>query len=158
MLAVDIPAGISEGQYLTIRGEGNIGPRGGPRGDVLVIVEEKKHEHFERHGDDIVYHLRLAFPQAALGAEIEVPTLKGHATISIPAGTQSGKILRMKGKGIPHLNSYHKGDQLIKVHVWTPTKLNSAEKALLKELSAMENIYPEKGDKSFFERMKEAIL
>ena len=155
---VDIPAGIAEGQYLTIRGEGNIGPRNGPRGDVLVIIEEKKHNEFERHGDDIVYNLRLAFTQVALGAEVEVPTLKGHAKINIPAGTQSGKILRMKGKGIPHLNSYHTGDQLIKVHVWTPTKLNNSEKALLKELASSENIHPGKEDKSFFERMKEAIL
>lgn len=157
-IELDIPAGIAEGQYLTIRGEGNIGPRGGPRGDVLIVVEEKKHPDFERHGDDIVYHLRLAFTQVALGDEVEVPTLKGRATISIPPGTQSGKILRMKGKGIPHLNSYHTGDQLIKVHVWTPTKLSSKEKALLKELSVSENIYPQKEDKSFFERMKEAIL
>jgi molecular chaperone DnaJ len=157
-IEIEIPAGIAEGQYLTVRGEGNIGPRNGLRGDVLVIIEEKKHAEFERHGDDVVYNLRLAFPQVALGADVEVPTLKGHATITIPAGTQSGKILRMKGKGIPHLNSYHTGDQLIKVHVWTPTKLNNAEKALLKELASTENIHPGKEDKSFFERMKEAIL
>ena len=157
-IEVDIPAGISEGQYLTIRGQGNLGPNNGPRGDVLVIIEEKKHPHFERHGDDIVYHLRLAFTQVALGADVDVPTLKGRATITIPAGTQSGKILRMKGKGIPHLNSYHTGDQLVKVHVWTPTKLSNTEKALLKELALSENIYPKKEDKGFFERMKEAIL
>ena len=155
---IEVPPGIAEGQYMTVRGEGNVGPRGGPQGDVLIIIEEKKHPEFERHGDDIVYHLRLSFPQVALGAEVQVPTLEGKAMISIPVGTQSGKILRMKGKGIPHLNSYKRGDELIKVHVWTPTKLGSKEKALLKELSSFDSIHPKKEDKSFFERMKEAIL
>ena len=153
-----MPAGIAEGQYLTVKSEGNIGPRGGPPGDVLIIVEEKKHADFERHGDDIVYHLSLSFPQVALGDDVEVPTLEGKAVISIPPGTQSGKILRMKGKGIPHLNSYKSGDELIKVHVWTPSKLGSKEKALLKELAKYDGIHPKKEDKGFFERMKEAIL
>ncbi len=157
-IEVDIPAGIAEGQYITVRGEGNVGPRGGPKGDVLIIIEEKKHAEFERHGDDIVYNLQLSFVQACLGDEVEVPTLTGKATISIPSGTQSGKILRMKGKGIPHLNSYKVGDQLIKIHIWTPNKLGSKEKALLKELAAFESMYPKKEDKGFFERMKEAIL
>jgi len=157
-IEIDVPAGIAEGQYLTVRGEGNVGPRGGPQGDVLIIIEEKKHSDFERHGDDIVYHLHLSFPQVALGDEVEVPTLDGKAKISIPAGTQGGKILRMKGKGIPHLNSYKKGDELIKVHVWTPSKIGAKEKALLKELATFESINPNKEDKSFFERMKEAIL
>ncbi|MBN1479834.1 molecular chaperone DnaJ [candidate division KSB1 bacterium] len=157
-LEVDVPAGIAEGQYLTIRGEGNVGPRGGPQGDVIIIIEEKKHAEFERHGDDIVYHLRLSFPQVALGEDVEVPTLDGKAMISIPAGTQSGKILRMKGKGIPHLNSYKRGDELIKVHVWTPAKLGNKEKTLLKELSKFDSIHPKNEDKGFFERMKEAIL
>ena len=157
-IEVDIPAGIAEGQYITVRGEGNVGPRGGPKGDVLIIIEEKKHAEFERHGDDIVYNLQLSFVQACLGDEVQVPTLTGKATISIPSGTQSGKILRMKGKGIPHLNSYKVGDQLIKIHIWTPNKLGSKEKALLKELAAFESMYPKKEDKGFFERMKEAIL
>jgi molecular chaperone DnaJ len=155
---IEVPAGIAEGQYLTVRGEGNVGPRGGPPGDVLIIIEEQKHDDFERHGDDIVYHLNLSFPQVVLGAEVEVPTLEGKAKISIPAGTQSGKILRMKNKGIPRLNSYKRGDELIKVHVWTPTKIGSKEKSLLKELAKFDSVQPQNDDKSFFERMKEAIL
>ncbi len=157
-LQVNIPAGVAEGQYLTLRGSGNVGPKGGPTGDVLVIIEEEKHESFERHGDDVVYNLHIGFTQVALGDDIEVPTLSGKAKIHIAPGTQSGKILRMKGKGLPHLNSHGAGDQLIRVMVYTPTKLSAREKDLLKELAEQENMFPKKGDKSFFERMKEAIL
>ena len=112
----------------------------------------------QRHGDDIVYHLPLSFPQAALGDEVEVPTLGGKAKISIAPGTQSEKILRMKGKGIPHLNSYGSGDQLVRVSVWTPTKVTEEEKKLLQDLAKHENMHPQKDDKSFFKKMKEAIL
>ncbi len=157
-IEIDVPAGIAEGQYLTVRGEGNVGPRGGPPGDVLIIIEETEHEYFERHGDDIIFNLNLSFPQVVLGADVEVPTLEGKAMITIPAGTQSGKILRMKNKGIPRLNSYKRGDELIKVHVWTPTKIGNKEKSLLKELAKFDSIQPRNDDKSFFERMKEAIL
>ena len=156
-IEIDVPAGIAEGQYIRLRNRGNKGPHGGPKGDILVVIEEKEHEYFERHANDIVYHMQLGFPQVALGAEVKVPTLSGEATISVPAGTQSGKILRMRGKGLPDLNSHHKGDQLIKVHVWTPTKLTAEEKAVLNELANSENMYPQKNDKSFFERVKEAF-
>lgn len=155
---VEIPPGVAEGQYITLRGKGNVGPHGGPQGDVLVFIEEKKHEEFERAGDDIIYHLYISFPQAALGAEVEVPTLTGKALINIPAGTQSGKILRMRGKGLPQLNSYKVGDQLIKVHVWIPTKLGAKEKSLLKELDQYKSMHPDREDKSFIDRMKEAVL
>jgi molecular chaperone DnaJ len=157
-LDVEIPAGVSEGQYLTIRGAGNEGPRGGPAGDVICLIEEKAHTYFERHGDDILYELPLSFPQVALGDEVEVPTLSGKAKITIPAGTQSGKLLRMKGKGIPHLQSGGQGDELIRVRVYTPNKLSETEKALLRELKESENIQPAKGDKGFFEKVKEAFM
>ncbi|HPG39164.1 MAG TPA: molecular chaperone DnaJ [bacterium] len=157
-IEVNIPAGVAEGQYLPVRGAGNSGPKGGPNGDVIVVFEEEPHEVFERHGDDIVYNLYIGFTQAVIGEELEVPTLNGKAKINLAAGTQSGKILRMRGKGMPHLNSYGAGDQLIRVHVWTPTKLNAKEKELIKQLSEQENMFPKKDDKSFFERMKEAIL
>jgi len=157
-IEVDIPAGVSEGQYLTVRNAGNAGPRGGPNGDVLVIIEEKPHEYFERHGDDILYDLKLSYTQVALGDEVEVPTLTGKAKITISPGTQNGKILRMRGKGIPHLNSHGSGDQLIRVSVWIPTKLTEKERELLEELAKCENIHPAKGDKGFFKRMKEAIF
>lgn len=154
---VEIPAGVAEGQYLTIRGAGNAGPRNGPSGDVIVIMEEKPHPHFQRHGDDILYEITVSFPQLALGEEIEVPTLNGKAKITIAPGTQSGKILRMRGKGVPHLNSNKVGDQLIRISVYTPVKLNEKEKELLRELSKHQNIYPQKNDKTFFERMRETI-
>jgi len=156
-IEVDIPAGVAEGQYLTIRGAGNAGPRSGPSGDVVVIIEEKPHAYFQRHGDDILYELTVSFPQLTLGDEIEVPTLNGKARITIAAGTQSGKILRMRGKGIRRLNSNKVGDQLIRISVYTPIKLNEKEKEVLRELAKHQNIYPPKGDKTFFERMRETI-
>ncbi|MDZ7724530.1 MAG: DnaJ C-terminal domain-containing protein [candidate division KSB1 bacterium] len=156
-IEIDVPAGIAEGQYIRLRNRGNKGPHGGPNGDILVVIEEKKHDYFERHANDIVYHLQLGFPHVALGTDIKVPTISSEATISVPAGTQSGKILRMRGKGLPDLNSHHHGDQLIKVHVWTPTKLSQEDKEALKEIAKSENMYPPKNDKSFFERVKEAF-
>ncbi len=157
-IEVDIPHGVSQGQYLTIRNSGNVGPRGGPIGDVIVVIEEAEHPFFERHGDDILYDLHLGFPNAALGAEVEVPTLNGKAKISIPSGTQSGKILRMRGKGIPHLNSSGSGDQLIRVQIYTPKKLSEEERQILQDLEKRENMHPKRGEKGFFERVKEAFV
>lgn len=156
-IEIEVPPGVAEGQYLTISGAGNVGPRGGPNGDVLVIIEEKPHSHFQRHGDDILYELSLSFPQVVLGDEVEVPTLNGKARITIAPGTQSGKILRMRGKGIPHLHSNKVGDQLIRISVFTPTKITEKEKELLRELSRHSNIYPQKNEKTFFEGMRESI-
>ncbi len=160
---VQIPAGVNDGNYISLRGEGNAGIRGGQPGDVIVIIEVESHEVFTRNNDDVVLDLLVSYPEAALGAEVEVPTLNGRAKLKIDPGTQSGRILRMREKGIPHLNSYGRGDQLVRVNVWVPTKLSSAEKSLLKELANAENISPKEGDKSahsdksFFERMKKAF-
>ncbi len=160
---VQIPAGVNDGNYISLRGEGNAGIRGGQPGDVIVIIEVESHEVFTRNNDDVVLDLLVSYPEAALGAEVEVPTLNGRAKLKIDPGTQSGRILRMREKGIPHLNSYGRGDQLVRVNVWVPTKLSSAEKNLLKELANAENISPKEGDKSahsdksFFERMKKAF-
>ncbi|MBI4536037.1 MAG: molecular chaperone DnaJ [Ignavibacteriae bacterium] len=162
-IKVPIPAGVSEGNYIPIRGEGNAGPKGGPAGDLIVVIEEEAHEVFSRNGDDIILDLLVSFPEASLGSDIEVPTLNGRARLKIEPGTQSGMILRMRDKGIPHLNSYGRGDQLVRVNVWVPTKLNAEERSILKELSNRENINPKEGDKSansdksFFERMKRAF-
>ncbi|HOT95890.1 MAG TPA: molecular chaperone DnaJ [bacterium] len=153
-LDVEIPAGVAEGQYLTIRGAGNIGVRGGPNGDVLVIIEENPHPHFQRHGNDLLYDLTISFPQLALGDEVEVPTLGGQARITIAPGTQSGKILRMRGKGIPNLNGGGAGDQLIRITAFTPTKLSHAERELLKKLAEFESLYPEPSDKGLFEKTR----
>lgn len=157
-ISVNIPAGIATGNYITLRGEGHSGPRGGPAGDAIIIIEEKEHSDFERHGDDILYDLYLSFSQVALGDEVEVPTLDGKARLSIASGTQSGKILRMRGKGIPHLNHHGKGDQLVRVLVWTPTKLSEQEEKLFYQLAECDGIKPPKGDKSFFRKVKEALF
>lgn len=160
---VTIPAGVSEGNYISLRGEGNAGMRGGQPGDVIVMIEVEPHEVFTRNNDDVVLDLLVSFPEAALGADVEVPTLTGRAKLKIEPGTQSGRVLRMRDKGIPHLNSYGRGDQLVRVNVWVPTKLNSEERAALKQLSHFENINPKEGDKSahsdksFFERVKKAF-
>lgn len=137
--------------------------RGGQPGDVIVMIEVEPHEVFTRNNDDVVLDLLVSFPEAALGADVEVPTLTGRAKLKIEPGTQSGRVLRMRDKGIPHLNSYGRGDQLVRVNVWVPTKLNSEERAALKQLSHFENINPKEGDKSahsdksFFERVKKAF-
>jgi len=157
-ISVDIPAGVATGNYITIRGEGNVPPKNGAPGDVIVFIEEKEHDYFERHGDDILYNLPLSFSDVALGTEVEVPTLNGKAKLSVAPGTQMNKILRMRNKGIPRLNGGGRGDQLVRIIVWTPTKLNNNEKKLFKELARSENTKPPKGDKSFLKRFKEAIF
>jgi molecular chaperone DnaJ len=160
---VQIPAGVNEGNYISLRGEGNAGLRGGQAGDVIVIIEVESHEVFTRNNDDVILDLLISFPEAAQGAEIEVPTLNGRAKLKVEPGTQSGRILRMRDKGIPHLNSYGRGDQLVRVNVWVPTKLSSHERGLIKELAESENMSPKEGDKSahsdksFFERVKKAF-
>ena len=156
-LTVNIPAGVAEGNYIPLRGQGSVGPRGGGEGDCLVFIEEKEHEYFERHGNNILYDLPISFSQAALGADVEVPTLSGKAEMKIPAGTQSGQIFRLRNKGIPELNGYGTGDQLVRVVVWTPTKLNKEAEGLLRELSDLEQLQPPEGGKGFFERVKEAF-
>lgn len=157
-ISVNIPPGVTSGNYISLRGEGHSGPRGGPSGDAIVLIEEKEHDHFERHGDDILYDLYLSFSQVALGDEVEVPTLNGKARLSIASGIQSGKILRMKGKGIPHLNYHGNGDQLVRVLVWTPTKLSESEKKIFYQLAECDGIKPPTGDKSFFRKVKEALF
>ena len=163
LIKVNVPAGVSEGNYIPLHGQGNVGPRGGPAGDIIVVIEEEAHEVFMRNGDDVVLDLLISFPEAALGADVEVPTLNGKARLKIEPGTQSGRVLRMRDKGIAHLNSYGKGDQLVRVNVWVPTNLNANERGALKALANSENINPKEGDKSansdksFFERMKKAF-
>jgi molecular chaperone DnaJ len=156
-LSVNVPAGVSEGNYIPLRGQGSAGRRGGPQGDCLVFIEELEHDYFERHGNDILYELPVSFSQAALGAEVEVPTLAGQAEMKIPAGTQSGQIFRLRGKGVPEVNGYRTGDQLVRVIVWTPTKLSREEEKLFRNLGDLDNSQPPEGGKGFFERLKEVI-
>ncbi len=132
-----------------LKGQGDAGPRNGPPGDIVVYIEEEDHLLFDRQGDDIVYDLPVTFAQAALGASIEVPTLSGRAMLKIPAGTQSGKIFRMRGKGIQHLQRPGSGDELVRVWVWTPKNLSKKEKQVLEELQNSPNMKPPQGGKAF---------
>ncbi|MBX2817057.1 MAG: molecular chaperone DnaJ [Saprospiraceae bacterium] len=156
-IEIEIPAGVEEGMQLSMRGYGNAGKNGGPAGDLLINIEEKPHESLKRDGANVIYDLYLNFADAALGTSVEVPTIDGKVKIKIPAGTQSGKILRLKQKGLPVVQSYQKGDQLIHVAVWTPKKLDAEEKKLLEKLRDMPNLKPQPGksDKGFFEKMKD---
>lgn len=154
---VDIPAGAADGNYMTLRGQGHTGPRGGPSGDVLVVISEQDHAHFERQDDDILYELPISFSQAALGDQVDVATLMGQVRLTIPEGTQSGKVFRLRGKGMPHLNMHGAGDQLVKVHVWTPEKLSDREKKLFEELAELSGGKTPKADKGFFDRLKEML-
>lgn len=161
-IKVNVPAGVSEGNYLTLQGQGDAGRRGGPAGDLIVLIEEKPHEHLKREQNDVIYDLLISFPTAVLGGDVEVHTLTGKSKLSIEPGTQSGRILRMRDKGIPHLNSYGRGDQLVRINVWVPTKLNSQERELLKKLNSEEHITPNEEDrkstsKRFFDKMKDAF-
>lgn len=153
-LKIDVPAGVEDSNYMTMRGEGNAGKRGGQPGDIIVVFQELPHEHFIREKNDIIYNLFLSFPQAALGAEVEVPTLTGKSMLKIEQGTQPGKLLKMKGKGIRHLNYSGSGDQIVRINVAIPQKLNSKEKELIKQLSEMPNIKTSSEDekKNFFSK------
>jgi molecular chaperone DnaJ len=161
-IKVNVPAGVSEGNYIPLQGQGNAGRRGGPAGDLLVVIEEQEDEQFKRNGDDIIYELLIGFPFAALGGEVEIPTLTGRAKLTIDPGTPSGRMLRMRERGIPHLNSYGRGDQLVRIAVWVPSHLSSREKELLKELGASEHMNPTEedrrhSDRSFFEKVKDVF-
>jgi molecular chaperone DnaJ len=162
-LTLDIPAGVQEGMQLSMGGKGNAGERGGPAGDLLILVEEEKHPHLRRHDLDVVYHLHISFPEAVLGTNVEVPTIDGKAKIKIPAGTQSGKIFRLKGKGFPAFQSYEKGDELVEVMIWSPQHLSHEEKELLEKLKNSQNFQPAanakelKEDRSFFDKIKDAF-
>ena len=156
-ITIDIPAGVMEGVQLSMSGKGNAGERGGPAGDLIITVEEVPDEFLKREGNNVVFELYLNFVDAALGTNVEVPTIDGKAKIKIPAGTQAGKIFRLKGKGIPSINSYEKGDQLIHVNLWTPKNLSAEEKKILEKLKDSPNFQPNpsKSEKGFFEKMKD---
>lgn len=156
-VSIDIPAGVQEGMQLSIGGKGNAGERGGSPGDLIVLIEEEAHPHLHRDGLNVAFDLYISFPDAVFGTQIEVPTIDGRAKIKIPAGTQSGKIFRLKGKGFPHVNSYEKGDQLIQVNIWTPQQVSNEEKEMLETMQESVNFAPkpEKNEKSFFDKVRE---
>ncbi len=185
-LSLDIPAGVQEGMQLSMGGAGNAGERGGPPGDLLIQIEEEAHPHLTRADMDVVHKLQISFPDAVLGTKVEVPTIDGRAKITVPAGTQSGKVFRLKGKGFPAFQGYQRGDELVEVQVFSPQNISAEEKALLEKMRASKSFNPggggsgngeyysppettasseasskekerEKEDKGFFDKLKDAF-
>lgn len=156
-VSIDIPAGVQEGMQLSVGGRGNAGERGGMNGDLIVVIEEEQHKELQRQDLNVAFDLYISFTDAVFGTQVEVPTIDGRAKIKIPAGTQSGKVFRLKGKGFPAINSYEKGDQLIHVNVWTPQHVTSDEKAALEKMAQSENFkpQPDKNEKGFFDKVRE---
>jgi molecular chaperone DnaJ len=156
VIPISIPAGVGEGMQMTVSGKGNAARRGGVNGDLLVVIAEEEHSELMRDGNDLLYNLHLSFPQAALGTPVEIPTIDGKVKIKIEAGTQPGKILRLRNKGLPDVNGYGKGDLLVSINVWVPKELTREEKNLMEKLSESHNFVPnpDSSEKNFFERMK----
>lgn len=151
-ISVDVPAGVHEGNYIPISGKGHAGLHGGPPGDLIILIEEKPHPLFERHEDDLLCEVPIAFTLAALGGKLDVPTLTGTARLEVPAGTQSHRLFRLRGQGMSRLHSSKRGDLLVRVRVWTPTKLSAEEKKLLEQLANVQAKVPEPS-RSLFEKM-----
>ncbi|WP_347159773.1 molecular chaperone DnaJ [Pontibacter chitinilyticus] len=157
VISINVPAGVMDGMQLSMGGKGNVPERGGVPGDLLIQIEEEPHPTLKRDGNNVIFDQYISFVDAALGADIEVPTISGKVKITIKPGTQSGEIFRLRGKGIKDLNGYGKGDQLIHINVWTPKTLNNEERSLLEGLRESDNFapHPGKSDKGFFEKVKD---
>lgn len=156
-IKVNIPAGVDDGQQLRVSGQGEPGINGGPAGDLYIVFSVRNHDQFERDGDDIYYELKLTFPQAALGDEIEVPTVHGKVKLKIPAGTQSGAQFRIKDKGVKNVHGYGTGHQYVIVKVVTPTKLTEKQKQLLREFAEISGDIPEEHGSSLLDKLKRKI-
>lgn len=155
-VSVDVPPGVSSNNYITLRGQGAVGPRGGPAGDLLVLIEVKDDDRFERQGDDLFYDLSLSFSQAALGASVVVPTPYGEEKVTVPSGIQAGTVLRLKGKGLPRLGQGSTGDLNVRVSIWTPDSLSDEQRRLFEELAAIEGD-PPRASTGFWSKLKEAL-
>lgn len=157
VISINIPAGVAEGMQLSMQGKGNAAPRGGINGDLLIAIEEEEHPHLKREGNHLIYSLSISFPDAILGSSVEIPTVDSKVKIKIDAGTQGGKVLRLKGKGLPDVNGYGRGDLLVEISVFTPTVLSGEEKKVVEQLKTSKNFEPNpnKKEKGFFDRMKE---
>ncbi len=156
VIKINIPAGVGEGMQLNVAGKGNAARRGGVNGDLMVVIEEHKHPDLIRDGNDLLYLLFLSFPQAALGDTVEIPTVDGKVKIKIDAGTQPGKILRLRGKGLPEVNGYGKGDLLVNINIWVPKQLSKEEQKIIEKMNESDNFTPDptSNEKNFFERMR----
>lgn len=156
IITVKIPAGVAEGMQLNVSGKGNAARRGGINGDLIVVIEEEPHPELIRDGNDLIYPLFVSIPDATLGTTVEIPTVDGKAKIKVEQGTQPGKILRLRGKGIPDVNGYGKGDLLVTINVWIPKDLSREERSVLEKLNTSNNFqpHPNSEDKSFFQKMR----
>jgi molecular chaperone DnaJ len=156
LVSVKIPAGVAEGMQLTVSGRGNAARRGGINGDLIVVIEEEAHAELVRDGNDLIYPLFVSIPDATLGTAVEIPTIDGKVKIKVDPGTQPGKILRLRGKGIPEINGYGKGDLLVTVNVWIPKDVTKEERSILEKLSGSKNFqpHPTQEDKSFFQKVR----
>lgn len=155
--SIKIPAGVQNGMQLSLSGHGNDSPMGGGSGDLLVLIEEIQHNDFRREGNNLLYDLFISFPTAALGGDVEIPTIDSKVKVKIDPGTQGGKMLRLRNKGVPDINGYGRGDQLVQVNIYTPKRISPEEKEILKKLEHSENFIPaaDNKEKGFFGRMKD---
>ena len=156
-VTIKVPPGVSSGNYMTVEDMGNAAPHEGQPGDLIAVFQEKPHEYFTRHGDNVLYELPISFTTAALGGEVDVRVIGGTAKLKIPPGTQSGKVIKMRGKGIPHLHRGGRGDQLVQVTVWVPTKISAEDRKILEKLDRSKTFVPPTADKSFFEKLRETL-
>jgi len=156
VIKINIPAGVGKGMQMTVSGKGNAARRGGIPGDLIVIIDEEEHPELYREGKDLIYSLYISVPEAILGTNVEIPTVESKVKIKIEPGTQAGKILRLRGKGLPEVNGYGKGDLLVNVNVWIPKKINPEEQRIMEKMMNSESFTPQPGkdDRGFFERMK----
>ena len=156
-IAIRVPPGVASGQYMTLRGVGNVGPRKGERGDVIVVFEGEDDPRFERDGEDLYTEVLVSYPQLVLGAEIEVPGVSGPLTLRLPAGTQSGHVFHLRGRGMPRVNSGGVGDLHVRVQLWTPDQVGDEERQLVEKLATLARTPPATREKGFWARMKEAL-
>lgn len=156
-IPIEVPAGVATGQYMHLRGVGNAGTRSGPRGDILVMFDVGEDERFERDGEDLFTEVLISFPQAVTGADVEVPGILAPISLRVPAGTQSGQMFAVRGRGLPRVNASGAGDMHVRVQVWTPTELSSDEKQAVEALDAVLAAPPERRGKGFWQKMKEVL-
>jgi molecular chaperone DnaJ len=155
-IVVRIPAGVATGQYMSMRGVGNVGPRGGPPGDILVVFEVEEDARFERDGEDLYCEVLVTYPQLALGANVEVPMVTGTVTLQVPPSTQSGQVFNLRGRGLPRINSSSNGDLHVRLQLWTPDALSEEEEALVRRLGELQRV-PEGRPKGLWSKLKESL-
>ena len=155
-ILVRIPAGVATGQYMTMRGVGNVGPRGGPRGDILVVFEVEEDSRFERDGEDLYTEVLVTYAQLALGATVDVPMVEGSVNLQVPPGTQSGQVFNLRGRGLPRINSSSSGDLHVRLQLWTPDSLSEEETTLVQRLGELQKVPPAR-PKGLWSKIRESL-